>query len=284
MKSKSINLAYLEGIVSIFLNIILFALKYWVGVITGSIAIIADAWHTLSDSLTSLVVIIGAKVSSKPADKEHPFGHGRAESIASIIIGVLLFGVGLNFLFDAIHKLRSKEAAIFTMSSIIIFLISVIVKEGMAQFSFWAYRKTTVHTLKADGWHHRSDAIASAIILLGIFLGKDIWWIDGAFGILVSILIIYTAIDIIKEAAEPILGKGPDPQKIKLIQKIGNDFKLSGIHNIQEHNYGSHSEYTMHVHLPKYYIIQSANIVIERFRKELRNRMNIEATIYLEPE
>jgi len=105
MKSKSINLAYLEGIVSIFLNIILFALKYWVGVITGSIAIIADAWHTLSDSLTSLVVIIGAKVSSKPADKEHPFGHGRAESIASIIIGVLLFGVGLNFLFDAIQKL-----------------------------------------------------------------------------------------------------------------------------------------------------------------------------------
>ena len=118
---------------------------------------------------------------------------------------------------------------------------------------------------------------------MGIFLGKDIWWIDGAFGILVSILIIYTAIDIIKEAAEPILGKGPDPQKIKLIQKIGNDFKLSGIHNIQEHNYGSHSEYTMHVHLPKYYIIQSANIVIERFRKELRNRTNIEATIYVEP-
>lgn len=284
MKTKSKKLAYLEGIVSIFLNIILFALKYWVGIVTGSISIIADAWHTLSDSLTSIVVIIGAKVSSKPPDKEHPFGHGRAESIASIIIGVLLFTVGSNFLLDAIQKLKSKEAAMFTTASIIIFIFSVIVKEAMAQFSFWAYRKTKIHSLKADGWHHRSDSIASAIILISMLFGKNIWWVDGVFGVVVSILIIYTAIDIIKEAAQPILGDRPDPKDIELIHQIGSACKLNNIHKIQKHNYGSHCEYTMHAHLSKYHIVQSAHLIIETFRKELRDKMDIEATIYIEPE
>ena len=136
MKNETKKLSYIEGIGSIIINVILFILKYWVGIMTGSIAIIADAWHTLSDSLTSIVVILGAKISSKPADDNHPFGHGRAESVASIIIGVLLFIVGSNFLFDAIQKLKSKESAAFTMSAIVIFILSVIIKEAMAQFSF----------------------------------------------------------------------------------------------------------------------------------------------------
>lgn len=104
MKPESKKLVYTEGVGSIVLNATLFILKYWVGMITGSIAIVADAWHTLSDSLTSIVVILVAKVSSKPADKDHPFGHGRADSVASIIIGVLLFVVGSNFFFEAIQR------------------------------------------------------------------------------------------------------------------------------------------------------------------------------------
>ena len=97
MKSTSNKLAYIEGSGSIALNTALFILKYWVGIATGSITIIADAWHTLSDSLTSIVVIVVTRISSKTADGDHPFGHGRAESLASVIIGVLLFMVGLNF-------------------------------------------------------------------------------------------------------------------------------------------------------------------------------------------
>ena len=133
MKNETKKLAYIEGIGSIVINVILFILKYWVGIMTGSIAILADAWHTLSDSLTSVVVILGAKISSKPADENHPFGHGRAESVASIIIGVLLFIVGSNFLFDAIQRLRSQEAAVFTMSAVIIFILSVIIKEDLRE-------------------------------------------------------------------------------------------------------------------------------------------------------
>ena len=281
MESK--KLAYIEGTGSIVINIVLFVLKYWIGIMTGSIAIIADAWHTLSDSLTSIVVILGAKVSSKPADKNHPFGHGRAESVASIIIGVLLFIVGSNFFFEAIQRLRSKEAAIFSTSSIIIFIISVITKEAMAQFSFWAYNKTKSHSLKADGWHHRSDAIASAIILISIFLGKNLWWIDGVFGIIVSLLIVYTAIDIMKEAAQPILGEIPKQDNIEKIIKIGERFNLNDIHHIHEHSYGSHLEYTMHVYMPKDSPIYKAYSISKKFREVLRKELNIESTVYIKP-
>ena len=281
MESK--KLAYVEGIVSIVINTVLFGLKYWIGIMTGSIAIIADAWHTLSDSLTSIVVILGAKVSSKPADKNHPFGHGRAESVASIIIGVLLFIVGSNFFFDAIQRLRSKETAIFSISSIIIFIISVITKEAMAQFSFWAYNKTKSHSLKADGWHHRSDAIASAIILISIFLGKNLWWIDGVFGIIVSLLIVYTAIDIMKEAAQPILGEIPKQDIIEKIIKIGERFNLNDIHHIHEHSYGSHLEYTMHVYMPKDSPIYKAYSITKKFREVLQKELNIESTVYIKP-
>ena len=283
LKPESKKLVYTEGVGSIVLNATLFILKYWVGTITGSIAIVADAWHTLSDSLTSIVVILGAKVSSKPADKDHPFGHGRADSVASIIIGVLLFVVGSNFFFEAIQRLRSKEGAMFTTSAIIVFVISVITKEALAQFSFWAYNKTKSHSLKADGWHHRSDSIASAVILISIFLGKNHWWVDGVFGIIVSILIAYTAIDIIKEAAQPILGKIPEQDKIDKIIKIAERYNLNDIHHIHEHSYGTHFEYTMHVYMSNENPLYKAHSIINRFREDLRKELNIETTVNIEP-
>ena len=155
------KLAFIEGWLSIFINTVLFALKYWAGVATGSVAIIADAWHTLSDSLTSVLVIIGEKISRKPADSEHPFGHGRAELIAAIIIGGLLAAVAVNFFAEALMKFKNREAANYNIFAVAVFVLSVILKEGLAQFSGWASKKTGMLSLKADSWHHRSDAIAS---------------------------------------------------------------------------------------------------------------------------
>jgi cation diffusion facilitator family transporter len=284
MKNETKKLSYIEGIGSIVINTILFILKYWVGIMTGSIAIIADAWHTLSDSLTSIVVILGAKISSKPADDTHPFGHERAESVASIIVGVLLFVVGSNFLVDSIQRLRNKEAAVFTMSAIVIFILSVIIKEAMAQFSFWAYRQSKSSSLKADGWHHRSDSIASAIILISIFLGEYLWWIDGVFGIIVSALIIYTAFDIIKEASQPILGKKPDQANVEQIRKVAKKYNLNKINHIKEHSYGSHLEYTMHVCMQKNTQIHGAYEIVKQFKDDLREKLKIEATVFIEPD
>ena len=283
MKLAPNKLAYIEGAGSIALNTALFILKYWVGMATGSITIIADAWHTLSDSLTSIVVIAGTKISSKPADEDHPFGHGRAESLASIIIGVLLFIVGANFFWEAIQKLRSHQGAMFNLPAMIIFLISVITKEAMAQFSFWAYRKTSFCSLKADGWHHRSDAIASAIILVSIFMGKNYWWIDGLFGIIVSILIAYTAIDIIKDAAQPILGNNPDRAVMGKVLKIAERYPLENIHHIHQHAYGTHVELTMHIGMPDDMPLHAAHHIINGFRNDLRNELKVELTVLMEP-
>ena len=117
---KSDSLPQIEGWLSILLNILLFILKYWAGVVTGSIAILADAWHTLSDSFTSIIVLIGVKLSKRPANEEHPFGFGRAELIASIIISVLLFVVGFNFIIESFVKLSNHEITKFGNIAIIV--------------------------------------------------------------------------------------------------------------------------------------------------------------------
>ncbi|MCG2821806.1 MAG: cation diffusion facilitator family transporter, partial [Candidatus Atribacteria bacterium] len=208
-KKYKIFIGYLEGTISIILNTILFGIKYWVGIKTFSIAIIADAWHTLSDSFTSLVVIIGFKVSSKPADKKHPYGHGRAEIISSVIIGTLLAVVGVNFLIASIQRFINHQSASYGNLAVIVFVISVIVKEGLAQFSMRAGEKINSQSLIADGWHHRSDSLVSLMVLVGIFMGGYFWWVDSIMGIIVSLVIFYTTYIILKESISILIGEEP---------------------------------------------------------------------------
>ena len=130
-----------EGWISIIGNIILFALKYWAGIVTGSLALIADAWHTLSDSVSSVIVLIGGKISRKPADDDHPFGHGRAEHISAVIIGVILAIVAFDFIIGAIEKFGEREQTSFSTIAWVATIVSIIVKEGMAQYAFWEHGK-----------------------------------------------------------------------------------------------------------------------------------------------
>lgn len=255
------------------------------GIQTFSIAIIADAWHTLSDTLTSLVVIIGFKVSSKPADKKHPFGHGRAEVISSIIIGTLLLVVGINFLFASIQRFRNQQSASFNMLAIIMFTISVIVKEGLAQYSFRLGKNINSQSLIADGWHHRSDAIASMMILVGIFIGDYFWWIDSIMGILVSLIIFYTTYKILKESISTLIGEEPSETfKADIIEivtrSISHDVSL---HHLHSHIYGDSKELTFHIRLPADMKLEEAHKIAERLEKEIKNEMDIDTTIHIEP-
>ena len=163
------------GWVSIFTNLLLFALKYWAGIVTGSVAIIVDAWHTLSDSLSSVIVIISVRISGKPPDKDHPFGHGRADLIASMIIRIMLAVVALNFFIQSFERLMNREAVQFGRIALIAIIISILLKELLAQYAFFASRRTGSKVLRADGWHHRSDAISSVLVLIGIFLDEYFW-------------------------------------------------------------------------------------------------------------
>ena len=286
MKKDANFLKYLEGWLSIFVNLFLFVLKYWAGIVTGSIAIIADAWHTLSDSLSSIVVLVGVKVSSKPADKEHPFGHGRAELIASIIIGMLLALIAFNFVLESIDKLKNHESVQFGKIAIVVTIISIIVKELMAQFAFWAGKKTRSVTLKADAWHHRSDAISSIIILVGIFLGPYFWWIDGVMGLLVAAMIFFAAYEIISDASSPLLGEEPEDELVNQLNKISK-LKVgfdANVHHIHMHRYGDHTELTFHIKLPKEFSLEKTHDICNSIEQQLKVEMNIYATIHAEPQ
>lgn len=279
------RLARKEGWIALISNLGLFVLKYWAGIVSGSVALIADAWHTLSDSLTSIILLLGIKISSKPADHDHPFGHGRAEWIAALIIGTLLAVVGLNFLFDSVSKLSDHEGAQYGTIAIVITVASVVVKELLAQYAFWIYRKTGAKSVKADGWHHRSDSISSALILIGILFGSQYWWMDGVLGILVSFALFYAAYDIIKESTHSILGEKPSKQLEETLRNIplkvvGRDVAL---HHIHTHNYGDHTELTCHIKLPPEMTLHDAHEIATRIEKEIKEQTGITATIHMEP-
>ncbi len=218
--NKNHFLAELEGWMSIFINIALFVFKIWVGLKSGSVAIIADAWHSLSDSLTSLIMLFGIKAARKPADREHPFGHGRSELIAALIIAVLLAMVAFEFFWSSVERLHLRQAADYGGWAIWAMIITIISKEAIAQYAFWAGKLTGMASLKADAWHHRSDAVSSVIILVGIIFGGRVWWIDGVMGIIVTLIIMYAAYKILKTAINPLLGCAPDKKIIEKVSQV----------------------------------------------------------------
>lgn len=288
MRIQNMNkkqLGYFEGILSSVLNTILFGFKMWVGTAAGSVAMTADAWHTLSDTLTSLVVIVGFWISSRPGDDEHPFGHGRAELVASIVIGTLLAVVGFNFFLDSIAQLRDHKSVTFGPAAFVVFSISVILKEGIARFSMWAGRKVKSQSLIADGWHHRSDAIASLLIIVGALFGSWFWWIDGVLGLGVSLLILYAAYQIIKDATNSLLGESADPEMTERIRLIAQECSplSSDIHHLHLHRYGDHIEVTLHARLPEDMPLNAAHEYSSLLETRLKKDLDMEATIHLEP-
>ena len=279
------KLGYREGLVSVFLNLLLFVLKYYAGIASSSLALIADAWHTLSDSLTSLVVILGIKLSSKKPDKEHPFGHGRWEQISALIIAILLALVGVEFMKDAIAKLRGHEAADFGWLAYLATVASIVLKEGLARYAFYIARKTGNAAVKADGWHHRSDALSSLMVLAGLFLSPYFWWIDSVLGMLISFMLFYAAYGIIREAVNKILGEEPSEEVIGKVEQIvkaemGN---VAYPHHYHIHHYGDHIEFTFHIKVPGEETVEEAHRKATLIEMQIKTELKIDATIHIEP-
>ena len=275
-----------EGRLSLFGNIILFGIKLWAGISSASAALIADAWHTLSDSISSIVIIIAAKISNKKADKEHPFGHGRAELIAALIVGVLLCMIAMEFFIEGIHRLGERQEAQYGLLAIIITLASVIIKELMAQYALYAYRKCECLSLKADAWHHRSDAVSSLVLLIGVIFGQNIWWMDGVLTLIVSVLIAWTAYHIIRDGVKPLMGEAPDKELKNYITDTCNSIlnEQSNVHHVHIHRYGDHLEVTFHLTFPSSISLKKAHDLVTEIEIRLRNERRIEATIHPEPQ
>jgi len=276
----------LVGWTSILLNIVLFVLKMWAGMVTGSVAMIADAWHTLADSVSSVVVLVGFRLGARPADREHPFGHGRAELIAAVMIGTLLCLVGLGFGREAVERLLEREPTVFSVYAIVVFGVSAVLKEGLAQWSVRVGRRIDAPALVADAWHHRSDAIASAVIVVGALLGSRWWWVDGVLGLAVAAMILHAAYDIIKDAAERLMGSAPDAAFEARVREVVCSAAPQGAepHHLHLHSYGGHKELTLHLYLSATMSVREAHTISERVEAALAEQLGTEATVHVDPD
>lgn len=284
--TKSTRLVNFEGWLSIIINALLFVLKYWAGIVTGSLALIADAWHTLSDSISSIVLLLGMKYSQKPADKDHPFGHGRSELVVSLLIGALLAFVAFYFASEGIAKLRDRVGSHYGTFAIVVTIISILAKEGLAQVAFFIGKRTGSISVSADGWHHRSDALSSVIVLVGIFVAKYYWWIDGMLSIIVALLILYSGIKVIADSAVLILGEVPSEELVQKVMEIVSrqGHEKMDPHHFHIHNYVMHQELTFHVRLPNQMTIEKAHKIISLIEESIHLELGIDATIHIEPQ
>jgi cation diffusion facilitator family transporter len=273
-----------QAIISVVINAGLFCVKFWAGVVSGSVALIADAWHTLSDSATSVIVIAGIKLSRKKPSASHPFGYGRWEQIAALVCGFILAVVAYEFTMDAIDRLKHNTAANFGMLAIVVTSVSILVKESLAQYAFWVYRKTGLLTMKAEGWHHRSDALSSIPVLIGIFFGRHFWWMDAVLGIIVALSLFWASYEIIKSAINKLLGEQiPQEleQKIKAyIQEYFGDYYT---HHYHIHPYGDHRELTFHLHVNGNETVEQSHELASKIERALKEQFHLECTIHIEP-
>ena len=286
MGTQKNNSGYIAVWISIIFNTILFGIKYWAGVETESLAMITDAWHTLTDSLSSIVVILGIWFASKPPDKEHPFGHGRAESIAAIVVATLLGMVGFNFIVESVNSLYNPVPVQYSTFSIIIFSISILIKEFMAQVSFRTGKKINSDSLKADAWHHRSDAISTIIIVAGAIFGSSIAWLDGVMGLLVSLLILWATYEIFKSSLGTLIGEKPDEALLTEIKKIISETNpiIEDVHHFIIHTYGEHIVMSVDIRLPNTMSVYDAHNIASEVSSSLFKELRIHATVHIEPQ
>ncbi|MDD4426725.1 MAG: cation diffusion facilitator family transporter [Mariniphaga sp.] len=274
-----------EGWISIAGNIVLFGFKYWAGIVTGSLALIADAWHTLSDSFSSVIVLVGGKISGKPADEDHPFGHGRAEHIASVIIGVMLAIVAFDFIVGAVKKFSTHEQTNFGTIAWVVTILSILAKEVMAQYAFWAAKKAKSSVLKADGWHHRSDALSSIVILAGIALGNSFWWTDAVLSFIVALMIGWASYQILATEINSLLGESPSKELVTSIYNtMQEEFNRPlHLHHIHIHNYGGRTELSCHIKLPPDMPLIEVHDICSRVENIMMSKFGIVSTVHAEP-
>ena len=230
----------LAGIVGIVCNLLLCAGKLTVGVLSGSVAITADAVNNLSDASSSLVTLIGFKLAERPADDEHPYGHARIEYLTGLAVAALILVIGVEFGKSSIEKIIYPESIAFSWVTIAVLVGSILVKLWMALFCNTLGKRIGSATLTATAADSRNDVISTAAVLIGCLAGHffDLQ-IDGYIGLLVALFIVWSGIGIAKETISPLLGEQADPELVRSISDLmlSHD-KILGIHDLMVHDYG----------------------------------------------
>jgi len=277
---------YLGGLVGIILNLILFATKLIIGIISNSIAITADAFNNLSDVASSVITILGFKLASKPADREHPFGHGRLEYISGLIVSFIVILVGFEFIKTSFDKIIHPSKVIFNLIPFILILVSIGVKIWISRFNKFMGKAIKSSALEASSTDALSDVISSSCVALSLLL--SIWIdfpIDGYIGILVSLIIIYAGYSLIRKTMNPLLGEAPDIELVKGIRsKLLSFDHITGCHDLVIHNYGpGRCMGSIHAEVPCDMPIVKIHEIIDTAEKEVSDEFSIYLVIHMDP-
>ena len=277
----------LGGCVGIALNIILCLMKFFVGSVTGSIAITADAVNNLSDAGSSAVTVFGFKMAGKPADREHPFGHGRIEYITAMIVSFIILFMGIELAIQSVNKIRSPKDVKFSLIGAIIIAVSILGKLWLALFNKKLGKRIDSPAMTAVVADSLSDIAATSVTLLALILSNFFpsLHIDGWLGILVACFVLKAGVDIFRDTLSSLIGKPPSKELVEeLKNKILSYDHVSGIHDLIMHNYGPDSFFaTVHVEIPSDIDVMVGHDIIDHIENDIKKEMGIELTIHYDP-
>ncbi len=280
------NYGILGGSVGIALNLVLFILKTVAGLLSASVAMIADALNNLSDAGASVIALVGFKMSGKPADKDHPFGHGRIEYISALLVAIVILLMGFELIQSSVGKIIEGGAAQFNLTSVVILCIAIVIKLWMFFFNRSIGKKIDSPASLATAKDSLSDAAATAVILLGALFSKATGIaIDGYLGALVSLFILYAGYTTIKDALTPLLGSPPQPEMVDEIEKtVLSHEGIIGIHDLIIHNYGpARFMISLHAEVPSNGDVLVLHDTIDLIEKKLQIKFNCDAVIHMDP-
>ncbi|MGN1140962.1 MAG: cation diffusion facilitator family transporter [Oliverpabstia sp.] len=276
----------LSSIVGIFCNVLLFAAKFLIGALMHSISVMADGFNNLSDAASSIISFIGVKMAEKPADEEHPFGHGRIEYIAALVVAFLVIEVGLSFLKSSIGKLKNPEEITFELVPFLILVLSIGVKLWLAYFNRKLGKKIDSKVMLATAADSMGDVITTSATILSIlvctFTGLNI---DAIAGLVVSLIVMWAGVGIAKDTLEPLIGQAADPElAAKIKQEVESYEGIAGTHDLIVHNYGpNRSMASIHAEVPRDVDIEASHEIIDRIEREVSKKLGIFLVIHMDP-
>ena len=288
MKEPQVREGYgkLASVVGIISNAILCIAKILVGLISGSIAIIADGINNLADASSSVITLAGFKLSALPEDDEHPYGHARIEYITGMIVSVLIVVVGVELIKSSIDKILHPEPLEFSWSMVIVLLLAILLKVWQAMFNIKIGKKINSVALTATGTDSRNDVISTTAVLFSIIIGKMAnIQIDGYMGVLVALFIIWSGIGLIKETSSPLLGEAPDPDLVAAISEMASDFDgVLGIHDLVVHNYGPGKVFaSIHIEVDANGDLMESHDMVDNIERQLSKKLHIVLTAHMDP-
>lgn len=275
------------GYVGIAVNIVLFGLKLFVGLASGSVAVMADAVNNLTDAGSSILVTIGYIISGKPADREHPYGYARMEYLCGLFISLIVTVLGVELFRSSLDSLiHAEEAADFTVSSVVIMVSAILAKGGLAVFYYLTGRSINSDTLKASAVDSIGDVCSTGAVILGILLTPVLGAkADGIFGCIVAAYIFVMGVKLVFESSGTILGTPPEREFVqKMVQKIKSYDGVLGIHDLVVHSYGAEKTFvTVHVETDASRDVMECHDVIDNIEADFRKESGIQMTIHMDP-